>query len=73
MNVIHSLTLTTYTHAGDVLGLFGYAFVDLGASHLVSDTDGEQAKRGLICNITHDKEGGIVSCHDDGRHGLSDG
>jgi ubiquitin-activating enzyme E1 len=55
---------------GDVFGLVAGAFVDLGEQHIVTDTDGEQAKRGLIANVS---SSGVVLCGDDIMHGLSDG
>eukprot|EP00456_Euglypha_rotunda_P067501 TRINITY_DN5852_c0_g1_i12.p1 TRINITY_DN5852_c0_g1~~TRINITY_DN5852_c0_g1_i12.p1 ORF type:complete len:185 (+),score=29.37 TRINITY_DN5852_c0_g1_i12:442-996(+) len=47
-------------------------FVDFGESHVVNDSTGEQPKRGLISNITKANPG-IVTCHEDRRHGLQDG
>ena len=39
------------------MGLLGVTTVDFGEEHLVSDVDGEQPRRGLLSNVSLDKEG----------------
>lgn len=36
----------------ETLGLFGYAFVDYGDEHIITDHDGEATKSFIIANIT---------------------
>lgn len=48
---------TCHTHkigfiATDILGLFGYVFVDLGDEWVVTEKNGEPPKRGFIESIT---------------------
>jgi ubiquitin-activating enzyme E1 len=57
---------------GDVRGLTSSVFVDVGALHVVSDADGEQAKRGLVTHVSN-AASGVVIVNDEARHGLSDG
>ncbi|MCJ1297004.1 hypothetical protein MMC34_008573, partial [Xylographa carneopallida] len=54
------------------LGLFGVVFVDVGASFVVSDPSGEPAVRGLLSHISNAADG-VVTVHEESRHGLSDG
>jgi ubiquitin-activating enzyme E1 len=58
--------------AGGELGLYGYTFVDFGPAHLVFDRTGEENKSAIIVSITN-AEVGIVTCHEDKRHGFVDG
>ena len=54
------------------LGLFGVVFVDVGRSFVVSDATGEPPARGLVSHISNATEG-VVTVHEESRHGLSDG
>ncbi|EAS04669.2 ubiquitin-activating enzyme E1 (macronuclear) [Tetrahymena thermophila SB210] len=54
------------------LGLYGCAFVDFGQKHKVFDNNGEDPKHSIVVSITQDKEG-LVTTHEDKRHGLVDG
>ena len=56
----------------DVRGPFISTFVDLGDEHIVTDLDGEQPLRGLISHVSN-ATAGVVTCHEDFRHGLSTG
>uniref|UniRef100_A0A7S3UZM0 E1 ubiquitin-activating enzyme n=1 Tax=Aplanochytrium stocchinoi TaxID=215587 RepID=A0A7S3UZM0_9STRA len=55
-----------------VAGLFAHAFCDFGQDFVVADTNGEQAISRLVTSITQEKEG-LVTVHDETRHGLEDG
>jgi ubiquitin-activating enzyme E1 len=55
-----------------VSGLFGSTFVDFGESFTLFDPNGEETKSAIISGITSEKEG-IVSVHEDKRHGFNDG
>lgn len=57
---------------GGCLGLFGFAFVDYGNDHIVLDKTGEETKTVVVANISKE-ENGIVTVHDEKRHGLEDG
>ena len=48
------------------LGLYGYTFVDFGPSFKVYDSNGEEPKSGVICEITKGNPG-IVTIMDDDR------
>lgn len=54
----------------DVFGVCASLFVDLGPKFDVTDVDGEPPLKGMICSITSE---GMVTTHDEHRHGLSDG
>ena len=54
-------------------GLFGRCFVDVGEGFTVLDATGEALSRGLISYVTCASPCGVVTCHEDGRHRLSDG
>ena len=54
-------------------GLFGRCFVDVGCGFTVLDATGEQLSRGLISHVTSASPCGVVTCHEEGRHRLSDG
>lgn len=58
--------------AAETMGLFGFAFNDFGPKFIVSDTNGEQAKSGMISAVSKDNDG-VVACIEDSRHGLEDG
>lgn len=53
-------------------GLFGQVFCDFGDNFVVRDLTGEQPETSMIVSISRDKEG-VVTCHDEARHGLEDG
>ena len=53
-------------------GLFGRCFVDVGAAFTVLDATGEAPARGLLAHVSQ-AAAGVVTCHEDSRHGLSDG
>lgn len=55
-----------------VSGLFCYAFCDFGKEFVVRDTNGEQPISKLIASISNDNPG-VVTVHDESRHGLEDG
>jgi hypothetical protein len=40
----------------ETLGLAGYAFVDYGINHVVSDPNGEKTQSFMVSNITQDEE-----------------
>ena len=54
------------------LGLFTHTFVDYGNAHPIFDKDGEECRQAIIASITND-EVGLVTCHDEKRHGYVDG
>lgn len=58
--------------SGDIRGLLAAAFVDLGAEHVVTDMDGEREKKALVVSVSNEEKG-LVTVHEDTRHGLSDG
>ena len=55
-----------------VSGLFCYAFCDFGEDFVVMDTTGEQPISKLIASISNENPG-VVTVHDESRHGLEDG
>jgi len=59
-----------YVVITDTFGLFGSIFTDFGKSFTCGDPNGENVKNGIVAGI--DSEG-MVSVHDDSRHGLEDG
>lgn len=58
--------------SGDIRGVLGAVFTDFGSSHNIIDDNGERPLRGLISHVTVGNPG-IVTCHEDSRHGLQDG
>lgn len=56
----------------DTLGLYGYTFVDFGAKFKCFDFNGEENKNCIVTMITKE-ENGIVTVHEDKRHGFEDG
>eukprot|EP00457_Paulinella_chromatophora_P001066 gb/GEZN01001068.1/.p1 GENE.gb/GEZN01001068.1/~~gb/GEZN01001068.1/.p1 ORF type:complete len:1020 (-),score=206.38 gb/GEZN01001068.1/:214-3273(-) len=77
--VEEQLQVNSYCHehglkfiSGDIRGLFAAVFVDLGIAHKVTDKNGERPMRGLVVNITQGSPG-VVTVHEDQRHGLEDG
>ena len=58
--------------SASALGLFGSIFVDVGRSFVVSDATGEPPVRGLVSHISNAVDG-VVTVHEESRHGLSDG
>lgn len=56
--------------ATECFGLFGSVFCDFGGNFTVMDATGENPAGGIISAID---EEGIVSVHEDQRHGLEDG
>eukprot|EP00462_Mataza_sp_D1_P025955 CAMPEP_0175127644 /NCGR_PEP_ID=MMETSP0087-20121206/4495_1 /TAXON_ID=136419 /ORGANISM="Unknown Unknown, Strain D1" /LENGTH=1019 /DNA_ID=CAMNT_0016409633 /DNA_START=13 /DNA_END=3072 /DNA_ORIENTATION=- len=58
--------------SGDIRGLVAGVFTDFGEAHTIADDNGERPLRGLVSNITNGNPG-IVTCHEDNRHGLEDG
>ena len=56
----------------DTFGLFGQIFCDFGDEFMVLDHNGEEPQSAMIASITQD-ETGLVSVHDESRHGLEDG
>ena len=56
----------------ETLGAAGYAFLDFGDKHMVSDANGEQTKSFIISNISQDEQG-LLTVHEDKRHSFEDG
>eukprot|EP01046_Picozoa_sp_COSAG06_P022250 COSAG06_NODE_1714_length_8624_cov_12.847977_1_plen_2251_part_00 len=54
----------------DVLGAFARTFVDFGPEFVVTDTNGEEERTGVIASISN-AEAGVVKCVN--RHDLDDG
>lgn len=71
----HSLNIAFLS--ASALGLFGHVFVDLGDAHIVHDTNGELALRGLISHVNPTSSAPTAQCdvtvHEEQRHGLSQG
>ena len=59
-----------YVVIADSFGLFGSIFCDFGKKFTCIDPNGETPSSGIIAGID---EEGIVSTHDETRHGLEDG
>ena len=59
-----------YVVITDTYGLFGGIFTDFGKNFTVGDPTGENVFSGIVAGIDSD---GIVSAHDESRHGLEDG
>jgi len=68
--VCHSLNIKFIWSSN--AGLVGAVFADMGDEHIISDLTGEQPLRGLISHISTANPG-IVTVHEDHRHGLQDG
>lgn len=49
------------------LGAAGYAFLDFGDQHLITDADGEQVKSFIVASITNDEQA-TITVHEDKRH-----
>lgn len=58
--------------AAECWGLAGFAFADFGDEFMVRDKDGEETRQTVVVNITNDAEG-VVTVHEDKRHGFEDG
>lgn len=58
--------------ATGVYGLYGYAFSDFGHKFLVRDTDGENARGGIVVDAENSTTG-VVTTNDELHHGLQDG
>jgi len=56
----------------DTLGLYGYTFVDFGDKFRCFDINGEENKNSIVTMIERDEKG-IVTVHEDKRHGFEDG
>ena len=54
------------------LGLYGYLFTDFGDSFKISDKDGEENRSAIVVSITNE-ENGVVTVHEDKRHGFIEG
>lgn len=54
------------------MGLAGYAFLDYGDQHLISDADGEPIKSFIVTSITNDEQA-TVTVHEDKRHSYQEG
>lgn len=57
---------------GNILGLYGHAFVDFGDNYKCLDKTGENLPSQIVVNITKEKDG-IVTVHEDKRHSFTDG
>lgn len=58
---------------GGSLGLCGYSFTDFGDQYKNFDKDGEQNRQCIVSNVTQEKEGAVVTVHDDKKHLFQDG
>lgn len=68
-NICHKNNVGFIT--ASMLGLYGYAFLDYGEAHRVHDKDGEEVRNTIVASISND-ENGLVTSHDDKRHGFQD-
>jgi len=59
--------------AADVHGIMGSIFCDFGEAFVVHDTTGEEPMSVLVSSITSDGTAGLVTTHDENRHGFEDG
>lgn len=57
----------------EIHGPWGYAFVDYGPEHVITDQDGEQTKSFIVTLITKGKEKTTVTVHEDKRHIYQEG
>lgn len=55
-----------------VLGLYGFTFVDFGSNFVCLDATGEDPKTSIISHISNEANG-VVTTHEDKRHGFEDG
>ncbi len=55
------------------LGPWGFAFVDYGPEHIVTDHDGEQTKSFIVTSIENGAEKTVVTVHEDKRHIFQEG
>ena len=58
--------------SSQTFGPWGYAFVDYGKEHIVTDHDGEQTKQFIVVMIEKGKET-VVTTHEDKRHTYQEG
>ena len=58
--------------SSQTFGPWGYAFVDYGKAHMVTDGDGEQTKQFIVVMIEKGKET-VVTTHEDKRHTYQEG
>lgn len=56
----------------ETLGAAGYAFLDYGNAHIVTDHDGEACKSFIVVAISQD-ENAVVTVHEDKRHTYQEG
>ena len=56
----------------ETLGAAGYAFLDYGNSHIVTDHDGEATKSFIVVAISQD-ENAVITVHEDKRHTYQEG
>lgn len=56
----------------DTFGLFGTIFCDFGDEFVVYDTNGEEPTSAMLASVSNE-DPGLVTCLDEGRHGLEDG
>eukprot|EP01016_Furgasonia_blochmanni_P016293 TRINITY_DN1933_c0_g1_i2.p1 TRINITY_DN1933_c0_g1~~TRINITY_DN1933_c0_g1_i2.p1 ORF type:complete len:800 (-),score=390.27 TRINITY_DN1933_c0_g1_i2:282-2681(-) len=54
------------------LGLYGYTFVDYGDKFKIHDPNGEEPRSAIVVGITKENPG-LVTVHEDKRHGFVDG
>lgn len=74
------LEISEYSHSKGIAlivastkGLFGQIFCDFCDNFQVIDATGEQPLSVMIAAITKDEEGGVVTTHDESRHGFENG
>ncbi|XP_022102923.1 ubiquitin-like modifier-activating enzyme 6 [Acanthaster planci] len=58
--------------AGDVIGLYSYAFCDFGPEFTIMDPTGEESKESFIATITKENPG-VVTSADNRMHGFESG
>jgi ubiquitin-activating enzyme E1 len=56
----------------ETLGLAGYAFVDFGENHLITDHDGEATKSFILAAISSEEKA-TITVHEDKRHSYQEG
>ena len=60
--------------SSQTMGPWGYAFVDYGKAHVVTDHDGEQTKQFIVTMIEKGEEGKTkIFVHEDKRHSYQEG
>ena len=58
----------------ETFGVFGYAFCDFGDDFVCVDTNGEEVSSAMVASIDNSQGSEtLVTCLDEGRHGLEDG